>query len=91
MARVLILEPDAEVRELIGRVVSRLGHEALAPARPPRRAPAGIEAIILEPDWPAGLELARALRAREGKTRSSSKASSPEARPEQNYDLLFTW
>jgi DNA-binding response OmpR family regulator len=62
MGRVLILEPDAEVRELIRRVVSRLGHEPLAPARMPAHIPAALDAVVLEPAWEPALELARRLR-----------------------------
>jgi hypothetical protein len=61
MGRVLILEPDAEVRELIRRVVSRLGHEPLAPARMPAHIPAALDAVVLEPAWAPALELARRL------------------------------
>ena len=62
MGRVLILEPDAEVRELIRRVVSRLGHEPLAPASLPAHVPTALDAVVLEPAWAPALELARRLR-----------------------------
>jgi CheY-like chemotaxis protein len=67
MGRVLILEPDPEVRELISRVVSRLGHEPLAPARLPARVPSGVDAVFLEPAWAPALELAGRLRERNPK------------------------
>jgi CheY-like chemotaxis protein len=64
VGRVLILEPDPEVRELIRRVVSRLGHEPLAPTRLPVRGLAAVDAVFLEPAWAPVLELARGLRER---------------------------
>jgi DNA-binding response OmpR family regulator len=66
VGRILILEPDPEIRELLRRVVTRLGHEALAPAAVPARAPGGLRAIVLEPHWAPALELVRTLRKREG-------------------------
>ena len=65
MGRVLILEPDAEVRELIRRVVLRLGHEPLAPERLPVRRLGTLDAVFLEPAWAPGLELARKLHERD--------------------------
>jgi two-component SAPR family response regulator len=62
MGRVLILEPDAEVRALVGRVVARLGHEPLAPASLPFPALDSLDAVVLEPAWAPALELARRLR-----------------------------
>jgi CheY-like chemotaxis protein len=63
MGRVLILEPDAEVRELIRHVVARLGHEPVAPATLPVSGLAPLDALVLEPAWAPALELARGLRA----------------------------
>jgi DNA-binding response OmpR family regulator len=64
MGRVLILEPDAEIRELLRRVVAQRGHEPLAPERVPARPPPDLDALVLEPAWAE--ELARALRERDG-------------------------
>jgi DNA-binding response OmpR family regulator len=65
VGRILILEPDPEIRELLRRVVTRLGHDALAPAAVPARVPGGLRAIVLEPYWVPALELARTLRKRD--------------------------
>jgi hypothetical protein len=64
VARVLICEPHPEVRELLSRIVVRLGHEPvlddadLAP----------VDAIVLEPSHPACVERAQAFRAVNGHT-----------------------
>lgn len=61
MARILVVEPHAEVRELLERVVRRLGNE-------PVRAPAAgggvpaADAAIVEPAFPGAEALLRALR-----------------------------
>jgi hypothetical protein len=78
MGRVLILEPDAEVRELISRVVSRLGHEPLAPARVPTHVPGAVEAVFLEPAWAPALELAGKLRGRTPKLPMVFESIEPE-------------
>jgi hypothetical protein len=62
VARVLILEPNTDLRELISRVVSRLGHEPIAPATLPVSELAPLDALLLEPTWVPALELARGLR-----------------------------
>jgi hypothetical protein len=64
VARVLICEPHPEVRELLSRVVVRLGHEPvlddadLAP----------VDAIVLEPSHAPSVERAQAFRAANGNT-----------------------
>ena len=58
--KILILEPTDVVRELIVRLVAELGGEALLPDDP-----AGfpdVDAVILEPEWPAGAAVANQLR-----------------------------
>lgn len=67
MARVLVLEPDAEIRRLFAQMLTRLGHE-------PRVLAAGdgaddCDAVLLEPAWDVGVERARRL------------AQGPAARP----------
>jgi CheY-like chemotaxis protein len=79
MGRVLILEPDPEVRELIRRVVARLGHEPVAPARVPVRAPAAVDALFLEPAWAPALELAGRLRERDPKLQVVFESIEPES------------
>lgn len=61
MARILILEPSTEVRELLVRFVDRLGHEPVAALEPEEPLPAP-DAAILEPAWKAGLAAAQVLR-----------------------------
>ena len=64
MAKVLICEPDLEVRELLSRVVVRLGHEPL----PQDAAVAPVDAILLEPAHAPSVERAQAFRAANGST-----------------------
>jgi hypothetical protein len=64
VARVLICEPHPEVRELLRRVVVRLGHEPLlddADLGP-------VDAILLEPAHSPSVERAQAFRAVDGGT-----------------------
>jgi DNA-binding response OmpR family regulator len=64
VARVLICEPHPEVRELLRRVVVRLGHEPLLDD-----ADLGeVDAILLEPAHPPSVERAQAFRATDDKT-----------------------
>jgi CheY-like chemotaxis protein len=60
VARILIVEPHAEVRELLERVIVRLGHEAV-PSQPGELDLRGIDACVLEPAASSGDEVARAL------------------------------
>jgi CheY-like chemotaxis protein len=56
---VLICEPDPEVRELLRRIVVRLGHEAVLDD-----AELGdVEAIVVEPAHAPSIERAQAFRA----------------------------
>jgi CheY-like chemotaxis protein len=61
VGRVLILEPQSEIRQLVGRVAGRLGHEALTEPPAPLH---GIDAIVLEPESLRGLTVAQELRER---------------------------
>jgi DNA-binding response OmpR family regulator len=64
VARILICEPHPEVRELLRRVVLRLGHEPVLDD-----ADLGVvDAIILEPAHLPSLERAQAFRAADGHT-----------------------
>jgi hypothetical protein len=59
VARVLICEPHPEVRELLSRIVVRLGHDpVLDDARLGR-----VDAILLEPAHPPSVERAAAFKA----------------------------
>ena len=59
MARVLICEPHPEVRELLRRIVLRLGHEPVLD----EHELGAVDAILLEPAHPASVERAQAFRA----------------------------
>jgi hypothetical protein len=59
VGRVLICEPDPEVRELLRRVVVRRGHEAVLEANGLR----DLAAVVLEPSDVTSVELAQAARA----------------------------
>jgi hypothetical protein len=62
VARILICEPHAEVRALLGHVVSRLGHEAVYPAvRPGAPLPDDVHLVLLEPADPQAEATVRAL------------------------------
>ena len=63
MARILICEPHAEVRELLGHVVVRLGHE---PVDALAHAPDGddVDAVLLEPAHAPSREAVAQLRLR---------------------------
>jgi CheY-like chemotaxis protein len=64
--RILVVEPHAEVRALLGHVVERLGHEAVFPSgRRGEVLPDGhIDVLLLEPADPAALSTAERLRRR---------------------------
>jgi CheY-like chemotaxis protein len=63
MGRILILEPQPEVRELWAHVAERLGHETVTEV-PPNPEAAPVDLIVLEPDGTRGLAIARALHER---------------------------
>ena len=62
--RILVCEPHAEVRALLGHVVERLGHEAVYPTgRRGEMLPDGdVDVLILEPADSAALTAALSLR-----------------------------
>ena len=63
MARILILESNAEVRQLLALQVRHLGHEAVCGGEGTGAAGgAAIDAAIVEPVAPGGLDAARVLR-----------------------------
>jgi hypothetical protein len=49
MASVLVMEPHPEVRELLVRIVRRLGHEALVDDGRPLDEWGPVDAVLLEP------------------------------------------
>ena len=64
--RILVVEPHAEVRALLGHVVERLGHEAVFPSgRRGEVLPDGdVDVLLLEPADPAARTTAERLRRR---------------------------
>jgi hypothetical protein len=62
MSRVLICEPHPEVRELLRRIVMRLGHEPVLDDA----AVGEVEAIVVEPAHTPSVERAQAFRAVSG-------------------------
>jgi CheY-like chemotaxis protein len=67
--KVLVCEPHAEVRALLGHVVERLGHEAVYPTGPRGEVlPDGdVDVLLLEPADPEALLAAERLRSRHEK------------------------
>lgn len=61
MASILILEPYPEVRELIGRLVTRNGHTILSESEA-KLNPDAVDAVVLEPALLRGVELVKLLR-----------------------------
>jgi CheY-like chemotaxis protein len=61
VGRILICEPDPEVRELLRRVVERRGHEAILEPNGLR----DLAAVVLEPSDVVSVEVAQAARARD--------------------------
>lgn len=63
MARILICEPHADLRDLLTCVVERLGHEAVqAGLRPGEPPPGDVDAVVVEPADTRSHEDARRLR-----------------------------
>ena len=62
MARILIVEPHPDVRELFARVVGKLGHETVR-LEDCEGDDAAVAAAILEPAAPGADEVARRLHA----------------------------
>ena len=65
MARILVCEPNPEVRGLLGHVVARLGHETVyAEMAPGDVVDHDVDVLLLEPADPRGLSIAQVLRLR---------------------------
>jgi CheY-like chemotaxis protein len=60
VGRILVLGPEPEIRELVGRVAERLGHETITEES---FEGVPIDAVVAEPEGARGLELATRLRA----------------------------
>ncbi|HSZ06101.1 MAG TPA: hypothetical protein VK778_13005 [Solirubrobacteraceae bacterium] len=60
MARILISEPHDEVRRLLERMVTRLGHEPTAVRMPTPEQLMSADALVVEPAAPIGAVLAQA-------------------------------
>jgi CheY-like chemotaxis protein len=63
VARILIVEPHADIRSLFEHVVRRAGHEPVV-AEINGAGPPEVDAAVIEPGDGRGLAVARALRAR---------------------------
>ena len=63
MAKILIIEPHAEVRELLARIVARLGHQAILYSGVSEDTAAGADVVLVEPADVDGLDAARVARA----------------------------
>ena len=64
MQRILIGEPSLEIHELLERVVSGLGLEAVPVDGRDASSLPKVDALLLEPGLPGGVELAQRLRER---------------------------
>ncbi len=62
MARVLVVEPMEELSSLLAHVVLRAGHEPIEYVGAVPDAPQHVDLLLLEPQVPGGLALARQLR-----------------------------
>jgi DNA-binding response OmpR family regulator len=61
VARILIVEPHADIRALFEHVVRRAGHEPVV-AEPGGGGPPEVDAAVIEPGDRHGLTIARRLR-----------------------------
>jgi CheY-like chemotaxis protein len=59
VGRILILEPEAELRDLFARVARRLGHESVTEA-----GSDSVDAVLVEPENPRTFAAARDVHAR---------------------------
>ena len=64
MARILIVEPHPEVRDLLVRIVSRLGHEPVVHDGAAELD--DLDVVLLEPVHWDGIEIARSAQRRSG-------------------------
>ncbi|MGH3035499.1 MAG: hypothetical protein ACRDON_13230 [Gaiellaceae bacterium] len=64
MAKILVCEPHEEVRELLGHVVARLGHEPVFTPDGPHEAfdMHDVDVLLIEPADPRALAAAQILR-----------------------------
>jgi CheY-like chemotaxis protein len=65
MARILIVEPHPEVRELLARIVSRLGHDPVV-HDPDANDGYEVDIVLVEPVHWDGIEIARSAQRRTG-------------------------
>lgn len=67
MARILVCEPNPEVRALLAHVVARLGHEPVqAEDGPGDVLTDDADVLLIEPAYQRALSMAEMLRARQG-------------------------
>ena len=58
MSRVLVLEPDQEIRDLFIRMLRRLGHNPILE----RETANDVDVVLLEPFWGLGRRFLEAIR-----------------------------
>jgi CheY-like chemotaxis protein len=63
MGRILVLEPEPEVRELFERIVRRLGHEPVREVGSDSIV-APVDVVLVEPESPRGYAVAREVHGR---------------------------
>ena len=63
MARILIVEPHADIRSLLELVINRLGHEPVV-YNGGTEDPMNVDAAVIEPGEGPGISVARQLRPR---------------------------
>jgi CheY-like chemotaxis protein len=61
VGRILILEPQPDIRELVRRVAARLGHQTLIELSPEHPE---VDAVVVEPESYRALKVAQELRER---------------------------
>ena len=64
VARILIVDPADEVRELLARSVARLGHDPVVYDAAAERPLPDVDVAVVEPSAPSSVRLVEALRGR---------------------------
>lgn len=66
MAQILVLEPHPEVRDLLVRIVRRLGHEPIVQQGAGDIEPPAADVVLVEPSEDGALSVARAAHDQHG-------------------------
>jgi CheY-like chemotaxis protein len=64
MKRILILEPDADVRQLLGRALEALRYSPVIASPPQIEEMLDVDMLLVEPNWQPALDAAQRFRAR---------------------------